>query len=176
MVTHEDIRRSLAAAVATPPETLLAEVIAVDTAARTCDINNDGVIIRAVCLQAVTQGNAGLLFLPAVGAQVLCARIEDTDRYMVLHASEVDSAELTIANQSVRMDSNGIVLNAGTVPAVAADKLLDWMTRVYADLQTLTTLLASTPVAGNGAPLGVVFTPATPAPDINQFTDPALKH
>lgn len=49
------------------------------------------------------------------------------------------------------------------------DTLLDWMTWVYADLQTLTTLLASSPVAGNGAPLGVIFTPATPAPDINTY-------
>ena len=74
------------------------------------------------------------------------------------------------------MDKNGFTFNDGTVGAVCADKLVEWMSKVYSDLQTLITLLSTSPVAGNGAPLGVVFTPSTPSPNLADFTDDAFKH
>lgn len=176
MVTDDDIRRQLVNALGKLPETVLAEVKSVDTTARTCDIDNDGVLMYGIRLQAIVQGNTGLVLYPAIGSQVVCCRIEDTEQYMVLHASDIDQAQLTIGDKSVKMDKNGFTFNDGTVGAVCADKLVEWMSKVYSDLQTLITLLSTSPVAGNGAPLGVVFTPATPSPNLADFTDDAFKH
>ena len=142
MVTDDDIRRQFARAFGNLPETILAEVKSVDTTARTCDIDNDGVLMYAIRLQSVVQGNTGLVLYPAVGAQVVCCRIEDTEQYMVLHASDIDRAQLTIGDKSVKMDKNGFTFNDGMVGAVCADKLVEWMTK----------LLSTSSVAGNGAP------------------------
>ncbi len=176
MATDDDIRRQLAHALDKLPETIVGEVRSVDTSARTCDIDNDGVSMYAIRLQSIVQGNTGLILFPAIGAKVLCCRIEGTEQYMVLHASELNQAQLVIGDKSVKMDKNGFVFNDGTIGSVCADKMVEWMSKVYSDLQTLITLLSTSPVAGNGAPLNVVFIPSTPSPNLADFTDDALKH
>ena len=176
MATEQEIREKLGAALKRPSVTVLAEVKGVNQSDRTCDIDNDGVMIFGVRLQSITKGNAGIFIIPKVGSQALCVQIEETDQFMLIHASEVESIELTIGENTFEMDSNGFVFNGGTIGSVKADKMVEWMMKVYADLQTLHALLLSTPVAGNGAILNVQFNPQTPSPDLNNFVDDTLKH
>ena len=176
MATEQEIREKLGAALKRPSVTVLAEVKGVNQSDRTCDIDNDGVMIFGVRLQSITKGNAGIFIIPKVGSQALCVQIEETDQFMLIHASEVESIELTIGGKTFEMDSNGFVFNGGTIGSVKADKMVEWMMKVYADLQTLQALLLSTPVAGNGAILNVQFNPQTPSPDLSNFVDDTLKH
>ena len=174
--TEEDIRRDLSNALKGKPVTVLAEVKSVDQTARTCDIDDDGVIMYGVRLQCITNGNTGIVIYPKTGCQVLCARIEESDYYSVVHASEIDKLEIKIQDKSLTADSNGFVFNGGSIGSVKADKMVEWMMKVFSDLQTLTTLLFTSAVAGNGSPLAIVFTPKTPQPQLSDFADDALKH
>ena len=122
--TEEDIRRSLAESLKGKPLTVLAEVKSVDQTARTCDIDDDGVIMYGVRLQCIINGNTGIVIYPKTGCQVLCARIEESDYYSVVHASEIDKLEIKIQDKSLALDSNGFVFNEGTIGAVKADKIL----------------------------------------------------
>jgi hypothetical protein len=46
---------------------------------------------------------------------------------------------------------------------------------VYNDLSALRTQLATTPVAGQGAPLGLVFNMTTPTPKVEDFANKKIK-
>ena len=70
--TEEEIRQALAASLKNKPVTVLAKVTAVDTTARTCDIDDDGVEMYGIRLQCITDGNTGITVWPKVGSQVLC--------------------------------------------------------------------------------------------------------
>lgn len=88
--TEADIRRELEQALKGRPDTIMGRVKKVDANGLTCDIDNDGVVIYGVRLQCVTDGATGFVVYPAVGAQALCLRIEDTDTYVVVNTSEID--------------------------------------------------------------------------------------
>lgn len=178
MATEQEIREKLGAALKRPSVTVLAEVKGVNQSDRTCDIDNDGVMIFGVRLQSITKGDAGVLVIPKIGSQALCVQIEDTDCFMLLHASEVESIELFVGDKTIAMDKDGFVFNGGTIGSVKADKMVEWMTKVYSDLQTLMVLLASFPLttpAGPGTG-SVVFNSQTPQPNLNDFVDDTLKH
>ncbi len=174
--TEAELRQQLSEALKPKPVTILAEVKAVDDSKRTCDIDDDGVIMYGIRLQPITQGSTGITVYPKVGSQVLCSRIEDEDNYMVVHASEIDKIEIKVSDKSLVLDKDGIVANGGTIGSVKADKMVEWMTKVYSDLQTLITLLSTSAVAGNGAPLAIVFSPQTPNPQVSDFADDTFKH
>ena len=88
--TEGDIRRELEQALKGRPDTIMGRVKKVDADGLTCDIDNDGVVIYGVRLQCVTDGATGFVVYPAVGAQALCLRIEETDTYVVVNTSEID--------------------------------------------------------------------------------------
>lgn len=176
MVTEDDVRKQLKRAFKSEIITVLAEIKGVNQSERTCDIDDDGVMIYGVRLQCITNGSCGVVITPKLGSKVLCVKIEDTDSFMVLHASEVEKLEIDVAGKTISADSNGFVFNEGSVGAAKTDKLVEWMTKVYSDLQTLISLLSTSPVAGNGAPLGIAFVPQTPQPELTVFADDKLKH
>lgn len=176
MVTEGEVREKLKRALKPSPITVLAEVKGVDQSERTCDIDDDGVMIYGVRLQSITKGNYGIIAVPKLGSKVLCVKIEETDSFMVLHSSEIDKLEINVAGKTITADSDGFVFNDGSVGAAKTDKLVEWMTKVYSDLQTLISLLSTSPVAGNGAPLGIAFAPQTPQPQLTEFADDKLKH
>ncbi len=175
-MTETEIRDRLRQAIKGSPQTILGEVRSVDKQNRTCDIDNDGVTIYGVRLQPVTGGGTGIVIYPKTGAQALCIQVEESGDYMLLYAAENESVELKIGERSLTADQNGFVFNGGTVGSVKADKMTEWMMKVYTDLQTLQALLLSSPVAGNGANLAIVFTPQTPSPQLADFADDKLKH
>ncbi len=174
--SEQEIRDLLHSSLKSKPITVLASVKSVDTAKRTCSIDDDGVVMYGVRLQPITQGSAGITIYPKVGAQVLCAKIEEGDDYMLLHASEIDKIEATVDSKSLVLDKNGVVVNDGSIGCVKADKMVEWMMKVYSDLQTLVGLLSSSAVKGNGAPLAIAFAPTTPQPQVSDFADDAFKH
>lgn len=176
MATEQDIRDKLGEALKRNPVTVLAEVKGVNQSDRTCDIDNDGVMIYGVRLQPITKGNTGVFIIPKIGSQALCVQIEATDSFMLIHASEVESIELSIEGKTFEMDKEGFVFNGGTIGSVKADKMVEWMAKVYSDLQMLMGLLLSSPVVGNGANLAISFNPQTPQPNLNDFVDDTLKH
>lgn len=70
---------------------------------------------------------------------------------VVLRCSEVESIKFKVGDNTFVFDSNGLKLN-GT-------EMVSWINKVYNDLQTLKTLLQNSPIAGNGAPAAITFTP-----------------
>jgi len=179
MVTEEDIRQGFQnLAKKQQPVSVLAEVKSVDQQNRTCTLDDDGLMMYGVRLQCITQGNTGILMIPKIGSRVLAVQIEETDQYMVVQAAETESVEINIGQQKIVMDQNGIVLNDGTIGMVKCDKMVEWMAKVYADMQAiqLTLMGGVTTPAGPGS-LTVAFTGSnTPNPDVTTFADDNFKH
>lgn len=156
-------------------ELMLAEVVEVDCVERTCTVLDDGVEYYGVRLQPVVEKDGGLGLFPKVGAFVLIAKIEGGDLYVVT-ASEYDSITLKIDDISLLLDKNGIVANNGDNGLVKINKLIEWMNKVYSDLNNLKATLATHPVAGNGSPLGLKIDFSTPKPIKSDFEDTRFKH
>ncbi|MDD2996360.1 MAG: hypothetical protein PHP99_09140 [Paludibacter sp.] len=70
---------------------------------------------------------------------------------IVLICSEVERVSFKTGNSTFVFDSSGLKLN-GT-------EIVGWINKVYSDMQTLKALLQSSPIAGNGAPAAIVFSP-----------------
>ena len=54
--------------------------------------------------------------------------------------------------------------------------MVSWMQKVHQDLNTLKMQLSSHPVAGSGAPLGLVFNTQTSYPNKSDFENTKVKH
>lgn len=92
---------------------------------------------------------------PVIGTDCLIAIVEGDEATAFLLFA--DDAELIQFNGG---EHGGMIK---IIPTIA------WMQKVNADLQTLKMLLQTSPVVGNGNPLGIVFNPQTPVPDRSDF-------
>ena len=120
--------------------------------------------IPGIRLAAISGGSAkGILITPTVGSVVLVADLSagELRELAVIGYSEIDSVR-------IRGGAFGGMLKV--------DSMVEWMQKVHTDLLTLQSLLATTPVAGNGAVLGAVFNPSTPAPVAADFENDKVKH
>lgn len=99
---------------------------------------------------------------PVVGTDCLIAIVEGDEATAFLLFA--DEAELIEFNGG---ENGGLVKISPTIA---------WMQKVNSDLQTLKTLLQTSPVAGNGAPLAIVFNPTTTAPEQSDFEDEKVTH
>lgn len=176
MVTAEQIRNSLFDSLRQLPGTILGEVRDVDRQNRTCTVDNDGVEIHGVRLQCVTGSDKGIVPYPKVGTMALIIRIEESDDYCLALAAEFDQYDIAVEDRCISMTKDGVVFNNGSLGLVKIDKMLEWMDKVHSDLQTLATLLSTSPIAGNGAPAAITFTPSTPNPVRAEFEDNLVKH
>lgn len=176
MATYSEIRQQLAESFGGVRPTMLAKVTEVDKDSRTCTVDDDGAVYYGVRLQCIAGGNAGLVLFPPVGACVLAVRVEKSEEWAVIAASEIESWRIDAGKRSVELDGGAVVFNGGSLGLIRIDRVMEWMDKVYNDMQSLITLLSSTAVAGNGAPLGAVFTPTTPKPVRDDFEDTAVKH
>ncbi|MPN24107.1 hypothetical protein SDC9_171501 [bioreactor metagenome] len=96
---------------------------------------------------------------------------------VVVRFSEVQKVLLKIGTNTAVMDNNGLVFNDGGISGLAKlPQLVEWMQKVYSDLQTLKTQLQTHPVAGNGSPLALVFNTQTVNPETSDFEDTKIKH
>lgn len=139
----------------------LAEVTGV--AGLTCSVRMGDTELSDVQLTALANENNSLLVTPAVGSMVLVADLSGGDRRELYVLQYGDIQQITI---------NGGQL--GGLPITT--NLVEWMNRVAQDMQTLSTLLSTTPVAGNGAPLGAAFSPQTTTLTADDIANNSIKH
>jgi hypothetical protein len=88
----------------------------------------------------------------------------------------VERVCIKIGSITVDIDDKGVVFNGGGLKGlVKIDAMVEWMGKLHGDLTTLQGLLSASPVAGNGAPLGIIFSPTTPAPQVDSFENKKIK-
>ena len=151
-----------------PIETEVAKVLSVDGAACKVSRVRDGMVIDKVRLNAITTSDKGVLVVPKTGTYVLVSRMGENGWFV----SQCGEAERITIDAETEIVING----GGNHGLVKVEKMVGWMQKVYNDLQTLTGLLSSSPVAGNGAPLAITFTPTTPSPSIDDFQNKDITH
>lgn len=164
-----EIRKSIKGMTSGNGRLFTAKVLSAD--GETCCVDIDGLVVSDVQLRAVVNGEeSGILITPKAGSYVTVADLSgDLTRMVVVGFSEVEKIEVNADDK--------IIFNGGQNKGlVKVEKMVNWMQKVYNDLQTLTVLLSSSPVVGNGAPLGIVFTQTTPSPVIDDFQNKDITH
>lgn len=164
-----EIRKSIKGMTSGNGRLFTAKVLSAD--GETCCVEIDGLVLSDVQLRAVVNGEeSGILITPKTGSYVTVADLSgDLTRIVVVGFSEVEKIEVNADDK--------IIFNGGQNKGlVKVEKMVNWMQKVYNDLQTLTVLLSSSPVVGNGAPLGIVFTQTTPSPIIDDFQNKDITH
>ena len=114
---------------------------------------------------------------PKEGSNVLVAIIENLKtEAVIVRCSEVEKVKVKIGEQTLLIDKDGFVFNDGTHKGmVKLVEMVDWMTKIYTDIQTLTKLLSTHPVAGFGSPLALIFNPTVPPPNVDMFENKDVK-
>lgn len=118
------------------------KVLSVDADKGVCDVEIDG---KANANGALINVSSGVMILPKVGSDVVVLWLNSVMAVVVM-VKEVDRIV-------IRGGDNGGVVNV--------NELKSWMKNVESDLITLRNLLLTSPVAGNGAALGITFVPKT---------------
>ena len=90
MTTNEEIRQAFAKKYGAKPVTVLGTVAAVDETAKTCDIDDDGLVMYGIRLQCVTDAAGGILCVPKKGAAALVVQIEGGDGWMLADCAEYE--------------------------------------------------------------------------------------
>lgn len=137
----------------------------------TCDVELEGMKLTDVRLRAVMNGeDSKILVTPKIGSHVLVVDLSgNLSQLAVVGYSEVEKIEIDATDK--------IIFNGGNNKGlVKVEEMVSWMQKVYNDMQTLTGLLLSSPVAGNGAALAISFTPSTPSPIIDDFQNKDITH
>jgi len=91
--------------------------------------------------------------------------VNGTDCLIAIIEGDEATAFLLYADQAELIQFNGGELGG----LVKISPVIAWMHKVNSDMNTLKTLLQTSPVAGNGASLAIVFNPQTPDPDQSDF-------
>lgn len=179
MESYNDIRNALQQFAKGKPATLLGTVRDVDSDSRTCTIDDDGVEYYNVALQCITGNETGILVVPAIGAQALALRIEDSDTFAVVAVSEVHSCRIDIGGRSIEIDGNEVRFNDGSVGATRTDKLTEKLNAVENRLNTLLSTLSGIVVPAQGglvfAPIFAGISPITPTSQ-SEIEDTKVKH
>lgn len=145
----------------------------------TCTVLLGDLEISDVRLKSVINTETDQIIIkPKVGSHVLIADTTGGQyrTLIVIEYSEPESITIKIGGTELLIDGTVIKFNNGSLGLVKVDKMVQWMQKVQSDLTTLQGLLSTYPVAGNGAPLGMAFTPTTPAPVASTFEDTKIKH
>jgi hypothetical protein len=165
--TENEVRQLLAEFMGVNKPTILGTVKSVDKDECTCVIEDDGTEVPSVRLRPITGSNNGIVRFPKVGAHVLAVKVETSEDWMMVEATEYES---------MLINCDSIILNDGENGLVKITEMVSWMQKVYNDLQALKTQLNTWPVVGNGSPLALVFTVTTPQPAQSTFEDKKIKH
>lgn len=146
----------------------------------TCDVERaNAAPLLGTSLNAVGyELDSYVTIYPCEGSEVLAGVIDgDKSDCVLLRCSEVEKVNIKIGTQTVTIDKNGIICNGGEFGGVVkVEAMVEWMSKLYDDLQMLKTQLSTHPVAGNSAPLSLVFNPRTPNPQIGTFSNEKVKH
>jgi hypothetical protein len=159
-ITDQEVREKLARFIGVNQPTILGVVKSVDKDKCTCDIDDDGIEWLGIRLRPITGINDGVVKFPKVGAYLLAVKIETSDEWMMVEATEYESILMVCEKIEVNGGENGgLVISQKTV-----DELHKTITRINAIVTSLTilaaamTATASAPVLG--AALGTAITSA----------------
>ena len=135
-----------------------------------CTVAVGGLELDEVRLTAANDGAEGkLLVTPAAGSKVLLADLSGGELrdLAVVAFTKVDKIEATCSQITLNGGENGGLVNI--------EQLKQWMGNVESDLAALKTLLQTSPIAGNGAPAAIVFSPRTQSV-ANNIEDNKITH
>lgn len=158
---------------------MLGFVREVDRDKRMCTVEDDGVMHYGVRLQCVTGSEAGLVIYPSRGAAVLAVRVEQTEQWVVVAASEVEGWRVDAGERSIEMDGEAVIFNGGTVGVTKSDVVTERLNAVERQCNTLLSLLSGITVPPQG---GLVFAPifegvaALQETRLEDIEDTAVKH
>ncbi len=122
----------------------------------TCKVvRDDAPELTGVRLNAIDDAlDSYMTVYPKEGSNVIVAIVDGVNtEAVVVRCSEVDRIKCKIEDNILEISNNGVAMNGL--------ELKGWISNVYNDMQTLKTLLQNSPIAGNGAPAAIVFTPTT---------------
>jgi hypothetical protein len=95
-----------------PLQTMLATVVSVDESELTCVVDNDGTEIFDVQLRPVINGKESVTLIPKVDSQVLMARIEEDEAWMVIAADEITKLRCVVDDCEFEIE-NGFLIKKG---------------------------------------------------------------
>lgn len=160
-----DIRtiiRRLASPEGGTPTILVCAVTAVDTEARTVDVEpiNEDAPILSVNLQANQGSRAGVVQYPRLGSHVVVGMLEGYDAGCVLLAEDVERIEVDVDGTTLQVDADGIEMNGGTLGGlVKVGALTGRLNRIERDINNLKQAVAAwipAPQDGGAALKGIL--------------------
>lgn len=92
------------------------EVVVVDDTDYFIDVQldtDDTAVIPNVRLRAASIGNQSIDILPAMGSEVVIAKIAEDD-YILIAADEITSYRVTVGNMVLKVDNTGFAITNGT--------------------------------------------------------------
>jgi hypothetical protein len=92
------------------------EVIAVDETDYFCDVQSDidpTAVYQQVRLRAASIGNQSIDILPAIGSEVVIAKIAEDD-YILIAADEISSYRVTVGDMVLTVTDAGFSISNGT--------------------------------------------------------------
>jgi hypothetical protein len=92
------------------------EVVAVDDTDYFCDVQldtDDNAVIPQVRLRAASIGNQSIDILPAIGSEVVIAKIAEDD-YILIAADEITSYRVTVGTMVLTVMDTGFSITNGT--------------------------------------------------------------
>ena len=146
MATTDELRRALQQRYGEKPVTILGTIAAVDETAKTCDIDDDGLMMYGIRLQSVTNAAAGILKVPKKGAAALAVKIEDGDGFMLLDCAEYDKI---------------IINGGGNGGLINIESLVDKINAVEKQVEAIKDIFANQWTATYESALKTLFTTAT---------------
>lgn len=182
-LTEDEVRKLLARFVGINKPTLLGIVKSVNKTDNTCVVEDDGVDIPGVRLGSVTGTNKGIVLYPKTKAFILCVKVEDTEEYSMLSASEYDSIEIKIESLVVNGGKfGGLVISEKIVDEM--EKQINRINDIVISLSTLASAMTATAQAPVlGAALGTAITSAIAdvinplsVPQSTVFENDKIKH
>lgn len=145
----------------------------------TCTVERDNApTLYGVLLNAIDDDlQSYVTEYPLLNSSVLVGIVENLNtEAVVLKCSEVEKVKVKIGEQTLYIDKAGFVFNEGGHKGlVKIVELVEWMSKLYTDLQTLKQLLLTHPVAGGGSPLALTFQPTISQPSVDMFENKNIK-
>lgn len=120
---------------------------------------------------------ASFVNFPKVGSDcVIAFRELNQARPQLISFQEIEESQINIDGTTIVINKDGIVFNDGKLGGmVKINDLVSWLSKVSSDLTKLQSLLATHPVAGNGAPLALTFIPTATTPTASMFENKKIK-
>ena len=151
MGKYDTVRELLRRQFMNQNDVMVAEVIEVDEASRTCTVSDEDIDIPGVRLQVV-ESSAGLLAIPAIGSYVAVLKLDMPGEMMIIATSVVEKLTVGIGSSLIEVKDGEIKINGGTLGGIV--KIADVVSQLNAleqDINTLKAVFASwVPVAQDG--------------------------